>query len=85
MPTRAPVKVKIRYFAILRDERGASAEEYSTGAATLRELYNELASTHQFSMPVERLRVSVNSKFVDWSTVPHESDAIVFIPPVAGG
>ncbi len=85
MSTQTIVTVKIRYFAILRDERGLASEEYSTGASSLRELYNELAAKYRFSLPADRLRVSVNADFVEWNATPRESDAIVFIPPVAGG
>lgn len=85
MSTQEPITVSIRYFAILKDQRGASTEVYSTRAQSLLELYQELAAKHKFTLPSERLRVSVNANFVDWATAPRESDAIVFIPPVAGG
>jgi molybdopterin converting factor small subunit len=31
------------------------------------------------------LRVAINNEFRDWSTPLAEGDAVVFIPPVAGG
>jgi sulfur-carrier protein len=85
MPSQVPVKVKIRYFAILRDQRGASNEEYVTSAQSPQELYLELKSKYKFTLPVDRLRVAINADFVDWSVPLQEDDAIAFIPPVAGG
>ena len=33
----------------------------------------------------EQLKVAVNSEFSDWSRPLSAGDAVVFIPPVAGG
>ena len=33
----------------------------------------------------EQLRVAVNSEFSDWTRTLRPGDALVFIPPVAGG
>jgi molybdopterin converting factor small subunit len=33
----------------------------------------------------EQLKVAVNSEFTDWSRRLSAGDAVVFIPPVAGG
>lgn len=85
MSEQVPVKVKIRYFAILRDQRGTGSEEFVTSAQSPRELYLELKTKYNFTLPVERLRVAVNADFVDWSTPLKNNDAVAFIPPVAGG
>ncbi|MBX3152258.1 MoaD/ThiS family protein [Candidatus Obscuribacterales bacterium] len=77
--------VYIKYFALLRDERGLASENISTEAATLAELYNEIRSRHDFSLPVERMSVAVNDDFAEWHNRVNDKDVIVFVPPVAGG
>lgn len=78
-------QIKVQYYALLREQAGRSAETVSTGARTPWELYEELRKRHPFSLAPELLRVAVNSEFGDWSQPLAEGDAVVFIPPVAGG
>ncbi|MBY0358653.1 MAG: MoaD/ThiS family protein [Candidatus Obscuribacterales bacterium] len=78
-------EIKIRYFALLREESGLSGETRRTSAVTLAALYDELKKEHSFSLPLTSLRVAVNDEFVAWDSPVQESTEIVFIPPVAGG
>ncbi|MGH8259756.1 MAG: NTP transferase domain-containing protein, partial [Steroidobacteraceae bacterium] len=78
-------RVTVQYYALLREQAGRSTETLSTGARTPRELYEELRRRHPFSLAPEMLRVAVNAEFGDWSQPLGEGDAVVFIPPVAGG
>lgn len=78
-------KIHVQYFAILREQRGLSAEELSTTAATPAALYDELRARHGFSLPRDRIRAAVNDAFVDATATLREGDRVVFIPPVAGG
>ena len=82
---RAAVTVAVRYFAILREERGREEEAVTTGAATAAELYAELRARFSFSLSAERLRVACNGDFVPWNHPLRDGDLVVFIPPVAGG
>ncbi len=77
--------VHIRYFALLRDERGIASESLRTRSQTTRELFDELSEAHHFSLGRERLNVAVNDAFANWETRLNNQDTIVFIPPVAGG
>ena len=77
--------VRVKYFAILREQRGIGEEQVSTGASTAGELYEELRGRHGFTLAAGRLRVAVNDEFVAWTSALREGDALVFIPPVAGG
>ena len=79
------MKLKVSYFAILKDERGIAQEELETGAATPSELYAGLKNEHKFSLKQESLRVAVNEEFVNWTQKLSDGDQVVFIPPVAGG
>lgn len=78
-------RVNLQYYAQLREQAGASAEQVSTAAVTLRDLYDELRTRHGFSLPIDALKVAVNTQFSDWNRALAEGDTVVFIPPVAGG
>lgn len=79
------MKVRLIYFASLRDAAGREREEIETEAADLGALYDALRARHGFALPRERVRVAVNGDFAAWSRAPGEGDEVVFIPPVSGG
>jgi molybdopterin-guanine dinucleotide biosynthesis protein A len=78
-------RITVQYYALLREQAGRRDEALTTTAATPRELYAELAGRYPFSLAAEVLRVAINSEFGDWSAPLKDGDAVVFIPPVAGG
>jgi molybdopterin-guanine dinucleotide biosynthesis protein A len=77
--------ITVQYYALLREQAGRREEALATAARTPRELYAELARRYPFTLAPEMLRVAINNEFRDWSTPLAEGDAVVFIPPVAGG
>jgi molybdenum cofactor guanylyltransferase len=77
--------ITVQYYALLREQAGRREEALTTAARTPRELYAELAGRYPFSLKTETLRVAINNEFRDWTTPLAEGDAVVFIPPVAGG
>ncbi len=77
--------LRVQYFALLREQAGHSDESLVTAARTPAELYAELASKYGFTLPLEMLKVAVNAEFGDWNQPLQSGDAVVFIPPVAGG
>ena len=77
--------VHVQYFAILREQRGATEETVATPATSAAALYNELREKYRFTLPAERVRAAVNDEFVAADAPLREGDRIVFIPPVAGG
>ncbi len=77
--------VRLRYFALLREQRGLESETRATAAVTARDLYREIASEYGFTLPAERVGVAVNDAFATWDRPLAANDTIVFIPPVAGG
>jgi molybdopterin converting factor subunit 1 len=83
--TASTKTVIVRYFAILREQRGLNEEQIETSATTARELYAELRAKHRFSLTENLLKVVLNEDFSDWSTALKSGDSIAFIPPVAGG
>jgi molybdopterin-guanine dinucleotide biosynthesis protein A len=82
---RDPMQIKVQYFAILREQAGRSEETVATAARTPLDLYAELQRRHPFSLGADSLRVAINAEFSDWTQPLAEGDAVVFIPPVAGG
>ena len=82
---REPREIQVQYFALLREQAGRSTETLLTGARTPRELYAELQARYPFTLPVDLLRVAINTEFGDWSQPLARGDVVVFIPPVAGG
>jgi len=79
------MQLKIQYYALMREQAGRSEETLETAAATPADLYGELALRYPFTLALEQLKVAVNSEFSDWSRPLESGDAVVFIPPVAGG
>lgn len=78
-------QLTVQYFALLREQAGRREERLLSTARTPAELYQELRGRYPFTLGTEALRVAVNAEFAEWSTPLHEGDAVVFIPPVAGG
>jgi molybdenum cofactor guanylyltransferase len=81
----APMQLKIQYYALMREQAGRSDETIETAAATPADLYSELKARYGFTLSPEQLKVAVNSEFASWSRKLAAGDAVVFIPPVAGG
>jgi len=84
-PAANPIQLKIQYFALMREQAGRSEESLETSAATPADLYSELTARYRFTLSRDQLKVAVNSEFAEWSRALRTGDAVVFIPPVAGG
>lgn len=84
-PAAGTRRVTVQYFALLREQAGRGTESLVTAARTPFELYAELGRRYPFTLDPAVLRVAINSEFGDWSAPLREGDAVVFIPPVAGG
>lgn len=78
-------RIRVQFYALLREQAGRSEQTLETRARSPRELYEELRALHRFTLAPEMLRVAVNAEFGDWSQPLADGDAVVFIPPVAGG
>jgi molybdopterin converting factor subunit 1 len=78
-------RVRVEYFAMLREQAGMNEETVETAARTAAQLYDELAARHGFDVARDGLKVAVNARFRDWTAELADGDEVVFIPPVAGG
>ena len=84
MPDK-PRSLTLRYFALLREQTGMEQERLTTHASTARELYEDLARRHSFTLPANRIGVAINNEFSTLDRRLTDGDNIAFIPPVAGG
>ena len=81
------MKVRLLFFAVLRDIAGADERELSVAEGTtandvwrsLREAHAQLAGYAQPPM------IAVNESYAAPETVLRDGDELAFIPPVAGG
>ena len=79
------MKIKIKYFAALREQAGITEEVLETAAVTADELLSEVKVKHGLELSTKHLKVAVNEEYMPFSTRLNENDTVVFIPPVAGG
>jgi len=79
------MKLNIRYYAILREQAGKSAESLDSDATTPAALFEQLQARYPFTLNASQLKVAVNTEFRAWNTPLKDGDSVVFIPPVAGG
>lgn len=77
--------ISIRYFALLREERGTDSEDLTVDCHTYRDLYEHLKEKHKLSLSSQMIQVAVDDEFCRMSDPVREHAKIVFIPPVAGG
>ena len=81
------MKIRIRYFASLREITGQNEElltvDEQTSVADIRAL---LVARYPHLQPVlQRSLCALNRGYVAAETVLHEGDELVFIPPMGGG
>jgi len=77
--------IRLQYFALLRESAGRSSEDWTTDAANLHELYEELRQRYSFSLDSSRVRAAVGERYVPMDSALEEGMQVTFIPPVAGG
>ena len=77
--------IQLQYFALLREQAGRSTEAVHSAATSPAALYAELQQRYPFTLDPAQLKVAVNGEFADWQRPLADGDAVVFIPPVAGG
>ena len=81
------MKVRLLYFAVLRDITGRNEAEVSLGEGTragdvwesMRRDYRQLAPYEHPPM------IAINESYATPDTLLRDGDELVFIPPVAGG
>jgi molybdopterin converting factor subunit 1 len=81
------MKVRLLYFAVLRDITGKSEEVIELPDGTrAQEIWNRLRSRHNQLAGYERPPMTaVNESYVSADELLRDGDEVAFIPPVAGG
>lgn len=80
-----PITVRLVYYALFRDARGAPDETVRTRAATPRDLFDEVGLGAGYPAPEGWVRVAVNDRFAAWDARLADGDTVVFLAPTAGG
>ena len=81
------MKVRLLFFAVLRDITGESESEISLHeGATAREVWHSLVARHpKLSGYTEPPMTAINETYASPDARLREGDELAFIPPVAGG
>lgn len=79
------MKVKVRYFALFREQTGFASESVDWSGGTAAELFQEMVGKHAMLMPEAAALVAVNDAMAGWETPLNDGDEVLFFPPVAGG
>jgi len=81
------MKIRLLYFAVLRDITGKSEEIVDLPEGTrASEIWERLRGKHDQLAAYERPPMTaVNEEYVDASSALRDGDEVAFIPPVAGG
>jgi sulfur-carrier protein len=81
------VRIRVRFFASLREAAGRSELdlELPTGT-TAEEAWQALVAQHPALAPRRRsLAAAINRRYVPFEAALTDGDELVFVPPVSGG
>lgn len=78
------IRVRVRYFAVLREQRGTNEEWVDVGPGeTLGEIYTRLFPPgREGVLPIAYAR---NLEYTTAADRPEDGDEISFLPPIGGG
>jgi len=81
------MKVRLLYFAVLRDIAGTDTQELAlpdgtTAAQVWERLRGTFAKLADYTQPP---MIAINETYADPGAVLRDGDELAFIPPVAGG
>jgi molybdopterin converting factor subunit 1 len=81
------MRVRIRFFASLREAVGQSELELDLGeSSTPEDVWRRLTADHpDLAMRRRSLTVAVNRRYAPFDQVLAPGDEVVFVPPVSGG
>ena len=81
------MKVRLLFFAVLRDITGKSAADLEVeSGTTARRVWEQLRAQHpQLSAWTQPPMTAINEEYASPDRLLDEGDELAFIPPVAGG
>ena len=78
------MRVRLRFFAALREQMGASAERTVRPGTTVGALWRTMVAERP-ELEALPVRFAVNQRYVEPSHRLAEDDEVAFFPPVSGG
>ena len=85
MPKNHSKKIRIQYYASLREACGVGEEFIKTQARSPKELFQDIQKRHRIQISFDSLKVAINDEFSPLDSLLKSEDTVIFIPPVAGG
>ncbi len=85
MPKNHSKKIRIQYYASLREACKVGEEFIKTKARSPKELFQDIQKRHHIHISPDFLKVAINDEFSSWDSLLKPNDTVIFIPPVAGG
>ena len=79
------MKIKVRYFALFREQTGYASESIDCSVGTAAELFQLMAEKHSSLKTEAAALVAINDEMAGWETPLADGDEVLFFPPVAGG
>ncbi len=77
--------ITVRYFAMVRESAGVSAETLTTDVATAGDVFEATRDRHGSSEPLAHCKVAINDQMASWDSAVSDGDTVLLFPPVAGG
>ena len=81
------MKVRLLFFAVLRDITGRSSDDLTLAEGTsARQVWEQLRGEHErLAAWTQPPMTAVNEEYADADVELRDGDELAFIPPVAGG
>lgn len=81
------MKVRLLYFAVLRDIAGTDQQELALAdGTTARDVWQSLVAQHpNLAGYAQPPMIAINEEYATADDVLRDGDELAFIPPVAGG